>query len=184
METYLKELDEAFKSIVSKLKEELKTMRSNRASVDLVEDLPVEAYGQTMSVKQLGSLSLGPQREIFITVWDKGVMGAVIGAIQNAKLGLSVSAQGEMIIRATLPSLSSERREELSKMVKKTVEEFRVQVRSRRDEVNKKLKAAEDKGELTEDDMATAKKLIQEATDKGNAEIEKILESKLKEIQE
>lgn len=179
----MKELEEALKAVTAKFKEELKGIRSNRPSVEMLEDLPVQAYGQTVPLKQLGSLGVG-QREITVTVWDKSVAGAVMGAIQNAKLGFSVSAQGENIIRATLPSLTEERREEVSKLVRRTSEEFRVQVRTRRDDVMKKIKAAEEKGELTEDDLATAKKKIQESVDEANSDIEAAVSGKLKEIQE
>lgn len=180
---YIKELAEALKTTTSKLKEELKGIRSNRPSVEMLEDLPVSAYGQIMPLKQVGSFSVG-QREIMITVWDKNVAGAVAGAIQNAKLGFSVSAQGENVIRASLPSLTEERREEIGKLVRKTSEEFRVQVRARRDETLKKIKAAEEKAELTEDDVARAKKDAQEAVDEANAEIEAAVQAKLSEIQD
>jgi ribosome recycling factor len=183
MEHYLKELEEGLQNASSKLKEELKGIRSNRPSVEMLEDLPVTAYGQTMPLKQVGSFSVG-QREIMITVWDKNVAGAVAGAIQNAKLGFSVSAQGENVIRASLPSLTEERREEISKLVRRTSEEFRVQVRSRRDETLKKIKAAEEKGELTEDDMASAKKKVQEEVDEANSQIEAAVQAKLSEIQD
>jgi len=183
MEHYLKELEEALKITVSKLKEELKGIRSNRPSVEMLEDIPVQAYDQTVPLKQLGSLGVG-QNEILVTVWDKNVAGAVMGAIQNAKLGFSVSSQGENVIRATLPSLTNERREEISKLVKRTAEEFKVQVRARREETMKKTKASEEKGEMTEDDLMSAKKKIQEFTDKANEEIETAVSGKLQEIQQ
>jgi ribosome recycling factor len=183
MDYFLDELAKNLKGIISKLQEELKGIRSNRPSVEMLEDLPVSAYGQTMPLKQVGSFSVG-QREILITVWDKSVAGAVAGAIQNAKLGFSVSMQGESVIRASLPSLTEERREEIGKLVKRTAEDFRVQVRSRRDETLKKFKAAEEKGELTEDDISSAKKKVQEEVDETNSEIEMAVAAKLKEIQD
>lgn len=182
MEKYLKELETELKNVVTHLKDEIRGMRSNRASVEVLDDLPVNAYGQMMTIKQLGSLSV-QQREIQISVWDKGVIGPIMSAISESNLGFSVQNDGN-IIRAFLPQLSSERREELIKAVKKIAEEYRVQVRNRRDEVNKKVKAAEEEGELTEDEVFNGKKKIQDLTDKTNSEIETVLENKIKEIQE
>lgn len=182
MEIYLKELEAELKTVLSHFKEELKGLRSNRPSVEVLEDIIVNVYGQIMTVKQLASLSIS-QREIQINVWDKSVMSAVMGAINDAKLGFSFQNEGN-IIRAFLPQLSSERREEVSKIARKTAEEFRVQVRGRREDVNKKIKAAEDNGELTEDDSFTCKKKIQDLVDKANSEIENFLENKIKEIHE
>lgn len=182
MEEFLKELESELNSVVSHFKDEVKGLRSNRPSVEILEDLPVNAYGQMMSLKQLGSLSI-QQREIQISVWDKTAVGAVMGAINDAKLGFSVQNDGN-VIRAFLPQLSSERREELVKVAKKTSEEFRVQIRGKRDDINKKVKSAEEEGELTEDEAFNGKKKIQDAVDKANSEIEKILENKIKEIQE
>lgn len=182
METYLKELDTELKAVVSRLKDELRGLRSNRPSVEGLEDLPVSVYGQMMTVKQLGSLSV-QQREIQINVWDKAAVGAVMGAINDAKLGFSLQNEGN-IIRAFLPQLSSERRDELAKQAKKVTEEFRVQVRSHRDDINKKVKAAEEEKELTEDEAFNGKKKIQEVVDKANKDIDNLLENKIKEIQE
>ena len=139
MESFLKELESELKHILDKLKEELSGLRSNRPAVQMVEKVPVTYFDQVMTVKQLGSISVHPPREIDVTVWDKNALGPVQKAIQEANLGLSASTDGNMI-RLNLPTLTDERRAELTKVVKKTIEASRIQIRARRDEINKKTK--------------------------------------------
>ncbi len=181
MEHYLKELEAALKVITTKLHEELRAIRSNRPSVELVENIQVNYYDQMMPVKQLGSLSIGSSKEIQITVWDKNALAPVMGAIQAANIGLSLQNDGATI-RAFLPPLSSERREELGKVVKKAAEAKRIEIRARRDEVLKKDKAAEEEKELTEDQIFKLKESVQKLIDEGNKEVEQLVENKIKEL--
>lgn len=159
---------------------ELKAVRSNRPSVGMVEDVRVEAYGQTMEVKQLGSLSIRPPREIEVNVWDHSVIGAVAKAIENAKMGFSVAVDGTTV-RVTLPPLTDERRAELTKMVRKMTEEARIAVRGERDEAIKELKL---QAGISEDQVFKSKAQIQKVVDAANEKIETALESKLQELGE
>src|SRR3989344_6519224 len=180
---HLKDLESHLKTIVEKLREELRAVRGNRPSVDLIEDIKVNYYDEELPIKQLGSLSILPPRSIQINVWDKNAVGAVMKAIENAKRGFSVSNDGNNVI-ATISPLMSERREELSKLVKKTAENSRIQARARRDEIIKKLKDAESKKEATEDDVFKAKERAQKAVDGTNGQIEKMVRGKLTELAE
>ncbi len=183
MDTYIKELEDTLKSLTQKFQEELKTIRSNRPSVAVLEDVRVDYYGQKMSVKQLGSLSVRPPRDIEISVWDKNAIAPVMGAIDGAKLGLSLTNDGN-VIRATLPQLTDERRAEFSKVVKKMAEAVRIQMRSRRDDTIKKLKSAEEDKKIGEDQVFKGKEKIQKIVDEVNGKIEAALEGKLKELNE
>lgn len=136
-----------------------------------------------LSIRELGSLSLLPPRTIQVTVWDPSAVPAVMKALESAHLGLSMTNDGNSI-RATLSSLGNERREELSKLVKKASEAARIQIRGRRDEAMKHLKDSENKKEITEDDAFKSKEKIQKATDKANGEVEAITEAKLAELGE
>lgn len=171
------------KVVAGKLGEELKMIRGNRPSVDLIENIKVSIYEQEMTVKQLGSISVVPPRGIQIAVWDKTAVGAVMKAIENAKIGLSVSNDGNNII-ANLSALGDERREELSRIVKKTSEGFRIQVRARRDDAIKKLRDSEGEKEISEDEAFKAKEKIQKAVDEANKQIESAVEGKLRELAE
>lgn len=179
----IKELENKLNQAVEYLKTELRGVRGSRPSVGLVEDVKVDYYGQTLSVNQLASLAIRPPRDIEVKVWDNSAVGAVARAIEGAKAGFSVATEGS-IVRVSLPHLTDERRAELEKLARKMVESSRIAVRNERDEAIKKVKAAEAEGKLNEDDVFRAKERIQKAVDKVNAEIESLLEAKVKELGE
>lgn len=114
---------------------------------------------------------------------DRSAVAAIMKAIDAAHLGLSTSNDGNTI-RATLSALGDERREELAKVVKKTAEASRIQVRARREDAIKRLKDAEGKKEITEDDAFKGKEKIQKSVDKANADIEAMVASKMAELGE
>ncbi len=183
MDIILKNLELGLKQNMEHLKSELGTVRGNRPSPKLVEDISVEYYGQKLTVKQVGAISVVPPREIQISIWDKNAVNIVAKAIESSNLNVSSSVDGN-IIHINLPPLSQERREELIKIVKKEGESARIRIRSHRDEAIKESKNEFEAGKITEDGKFKAKDKIQEATDKANEEIEKILEQKIKEIEE
>ncbi|MDI6734000.1 MAG: ribosome recycling factor [Patescibacteria group bacterium] len=167
--------------IVEALKKEMNGIRTNRPATALVEDLKVDYYGQFLPLKQLGTVGITPPREIHIQVWDKGVVGSVVKAIETSSLGLTANTEGN-VIRIYLPELSLERREELKKHVKRVAEDRRIKIRHLRDEINKKVQKAFDDSELNEDQKFKLKEEIQKQTDKVNQDIEKVIEAKTKEI--
>lgn len=183
MDTFLKELEAKLKESLDFLHGELQGVRSNRPSVGLVEDVRVEAYGQQLTVRELGSLSVRPPRDIEVSVWDPSILNPTAKAIESAKAGFSVSVSGTLI-RITLPPLTDERRVELSKLVKKMVEASRITVRGHREDVNKKIRAAEDAGELSEDQAFKGRERVQKSVDAANQRIEAMLEAKIAELAE
>ncbi len=183
MEEILKELETKLKQLGARLEDELKGVRANRPSIGLIEDVQVEYYGQQMPIKQLASISIQPPRDLVVSVWDKGAAPAVAKGIESAKAGFSVSNEGSLI-RVSLPTLTDERRTELSRLVKKMAEEVRISVRAARDEANKKLKSAEDGGAIREDQAFKAREQAQKLTDQANQNVEAQVDRKLKEIAE
>ncbi len=182
-EQLIKDLEGSLLGITQKFKQELGQIRGNRPSADMLQDIRVNIYDQSLTIRELGSLSVLPPRTIQITVWDTNAVGAVMNAIAGAHLGLSTTNDGNNI-RATLSPLGNERREELSKLVKKTAEGARIQIRARRDEVTKRLKDAENEKTATEDEVFRGKEKIQKAVDKMNGEIEILTTAKLAELGE
>lgn len=180
METILKNLETALDGVIRHFGEELQTVRSNRPSVGLLEDIKVEYYGQFMPVKQLASLSIRPPRDIEVSAWDKGAVPAIMKAIESMQTGLSASTDGG-VIRVTLPTLSEERRQEFMKLVKKMAEADRIQVRSHREEAMKALKADES---IPEDQEFKGRERIQKLVDAANEKIEAVLDKKLQELAE
>ena len=182
-EQLVKDLEANLGAAAQKLKTDLGGVRGNRPSPDMLQDLRVEVYGQSLTIRELGSLSIVPPRMIQVTLWDQEAILPVMKAIEAAHLGLTTSNDGNTI-RAALSALGNERREELAKLIKKTAEATRIQVRGKREETIKRLKEAEGRKEVTEDDSFRTKEKIQKLMDKVNGEIEALVENKLTELGE
>jgi ribosome recycling factor len=183
LELITKDLEASLAGVVAKLKTDIGGIRGNRPSPDAIENITLSLYDQTLSIRELGSISVLPPRTIQITVWDKDAVNPIVKAIEAAHLGLTASCDGTTI-RATVSALGDERRDELTKLVKKTAETARIQLRSRRDDIMKRVKDGEAVKELTKDDVFRGKEKIQKIIDKANGDIEKLVDDKLAELGE
>ncbi|MEK7192495.1 MAG: ribosome-recycling factor [Patescibacteria group bacterium] len=178
-----KELDSKLKVLIESLKQELSNIRTNRPSAKLVENVKVNYMEQQFSIKQLGSISIVPPREIDISCWDKNAAGSVAKAIENSGLGVSAAVDGSLV-RVNLPILTNERRTELTKLVKSMTEQSRIKIRALRDDANKKAEQSFKEKLISEDQKFKTRKQVQDAVDKINQETETLLLSKLKELSE
>ncbi|MEK7512933.1 MAG: ribosome-recycling factor [Patescibacteria group bacterium] len=167
--------------VLDDLKRELAGIRTNRPSAALVEDLKVSYYNELLPLKQVASIGVTPPRDIVIQVWDVQAVAGVVKAIESSPLGLAATADGP-VIRVRLPELSTERRDELSKFVKRVAEEHRIRLRQTRDEANKRIQKSSEEGTITEDQKFTLKESVQEEIDRVNADIDSLVEQKLKDI--
>jgi ribosome recycling factor len=168
-------------TIVSEFKREIAGIRTNRPSPGLIEDIKVSYYGQFVPIKHVGSVGVTPPRELHVQVWDGSAVGLVSKAIESSSLGLSPQVEGNTV-RVFLPELSEERRDEFTKHVKKTAEQYRIELRHARDEANKDIQKRLDESEITEDGRFKEREDVQKVIDKANEEIEVLLEEKIKEI--
>jgi ribosome recycling factor len=182
MEQILKEFEINVEKVASDLKTEFISLRGNRPTVKLVEDIKVEAYGQRMLLKQLGSISIAPPREISVSLWDKSLISVVSKAIEEA-IELSPSSDGSLL-RINLPPLTEERKKDLIKATSKLAEEARIKIRSLRDTVNKKIVEKEETDSFSEDQKFRYKERAQKIVDEGNKKVESLLEEKVSEIKE
>lgn len=178
----IEEFKKKMANLISSFRDEIKSVRANRPSIAMVENLKVEYYGEKQPISHLASIQIKPPREIMIQVWDKEAVKSVGDAVNSSDTGLSANVEGN-VIRVFVPELSRERRDELIKQVKGQLEEYRIGVRSMRDEANKEVDKNEKSGEITEDDKFRLKEDIQKETEKANREIEEIFENKKKEIE-
>jgi ribosome recycling factor len=176
----LKEARGGMDKAVENSKRELASIRTGKASTSLLDTVRVEAYGQHMPLNQLGTVSVPEPRLLTVTVWDKGVAGAVEKAIRDSDLGLNPQAQGTTI-RVPLPALNEERRRDLVKVVHKLAEEGRIAVRHARTEARDKLKHLE---HVSEDDVKHAEKDLQKQHDEAIKRIDDLLKGKEAEIME
>ena len=167
--------------LIENFKKEIIVVRGNRPSPALVENLKVDYFGQSLLIKQLGSISIVPPREIDVNVWDKNAIPGVVKAIEATGLSANYT---DKLIRINLPPLNEERRQELVKAVKKIGETFKIQLRAHRDEINKEIGRSFDDKEMSEDQKFKLKEEIQKSVDAVNQEIENILDKKTEELQE
>lgn len=163
------------------LKVELKKIRSGRASVNLVDTIQVEAYGQRQDLKNLTNINIVDANLITLQPWDKSVTQNIIKAIQEANIGINPTPDGD-VIRLPLPQLTEERRREYVKMMKGTIEEAKVSVRNIRKEIMADLDQLKKDGAVPEDDYHRKTKKLQEMVDDTNAQIDSLAKAKEEEL--
>lgn len=177
------QLNEKMNNSVEALKRELVRIRTGRASLSLLDDITVDAYGTKMPLNQVGTLTIPESRMIAIQPWDPQMLSAIEKAILSSDLGLTPSNDGK-VIRLTIPQLTEERRKELVKQVKKISEEYRVAVRNVRREANDSLKNRKKDKEISEDEMFRLQDEAQKITDSFIKKIDEISAGKEKEVME
>jgi ribosome recycling factor len=149
---------------VEHVRRELAGVRTGRASVHLLDNVRVEAYGAQMPLNQVASLSVPESTLIVAAPFDPSQTKAIENAIRNANLGLNPGNDGK-IIRIPVPTLTDERRREMSRLVHKLAEEGRTSVRQIRRDTNDALKRLLKNHDLSEDDERRALDDIQKLTD-------------------
>jgi ribosome recycling factor len=164
---------------VASLRTELSGLRTGRASVSLLEPIHVDAYGASMPLNQVASVSVPESRMLSVQVWDRALVSSVDRAIREANLGLNPIMDGTLL-RIPIPDLTADRRQELVKIAHKYAEQARVAVRHVRrdghDLVKKEAKTT------SEDEQRRQTDQIQKFTDDTIAEIDSILATKEAEI--
>ncbi len=178
----LQKLEASIKDTVSAFQSEVSSIRGSRPTPALVEDIVVDYYGQISPIKQIGSISVVPPREIQISVWDVSIVNAVAKAISE-KLNVQAASDGN-VVHVNLPSLTQERRDEIGRMIKSKAEDARIKSRTLRDDAKSTIDDQEEKGEITEDDKFRLLDELQEMMDSFNKTIDEIVEKKLKDIQD
>ena len=155
-------------------------IRSGRASTTLVDGLVVDAYGQSMKIKDLASVSVPEAKTIKINVWDTNLVNSVEKSILNSSLNLSPMTEGQ-IIRINLPDLTAERRVELAKNVKSLSEESKVSIRNIRQDGMNFIKKFSSQS-IPEDEIKTMQDDLQRLTDSYIEIISEKSKNKEKEI--
>ena len=172
--------DERMDSAVQALKRELNGVRTGRAHPSLIETLPVDYYGATTPLKQLGTINAPESRLLTIQVWDRSALKAIEKAIQASDLGLNPAIDGQLI-RLPIPALTEQRRRDLVKLVHNKTEEARVAVRNVRRHSHDELRKLEKDGHISQDDIKRHEDELQKMTDQHIATID--AEGKKKEAE-
>ncbi len=183
MDEVILEMSDKMEKSIEAYRRELSRIRTGRASLNLLDGIKVEAYGSTMPLNQVATLTIPESRMIVIQPWDAQQVSAIEKAIHASDIGLTPNSDGK-VIRLVIPQLTEERRKELVKQVKKISEEYRVAIRnSRRDAIDTLKKLKNDK-QLPEDDFFRLQDEAQQETDRFIKQIDNIMADKEKEMME
>jgi ribosome recycling factor len=177
----ISELKRRMQGATTVLKQELAALRTGRASAHLLDPVQVDAYGQSMPLIQLATVSVPQPRMISVQVWDRSMVHAVEKAILAANLGLTPSTEGQ-VIHLRIPELNEERRRDLVKVAHKYAETAKVAVRHVRRDGMDMLKKAEKDHQIGQDDHKRLDAEVQKATDQSIHDIDHMLATKEKEI--
>jgi ribosome recycling factor len=170
-------------SSVEGLKTELSTIRTGHATPALIEHVKVEYAGVPTPLNQIAGISAPGARLLVIQPWDRNTIPNIEKAILKSDLGISPTSDGN-VIRLNLPPLSEERRQELSKMVRKRAEERKIVIRNLRRDAMSELKRLEKNKDISQDENKRALDQLQKLTDSFIADIEQIAQDKEAELME
>ena len=175
--------EERMEKTISSLKDSFNAIRTGRASQALFDKVRVDYYGTKSPLNQVATISIPEARTVMIQPFDKSLITEIEKAILTSDLGLNPSNDGK-VIRIQIPALTQERRKDLVKQAKQIAENSRTSIRNICRDGNDELKKKQKAGEIKEDDLTTEQDKLQKLTDKYIAEINKIYDTKEKEIME
>lgn len=168
------------KASLDHLTSEFRGLRSGRATPALVENIRVDYYGNQTPLSQLAQIQIPEPRQIAIKPYDAAALKDIEKAIQASQLGINPQNDGK-ILRLTVPMLSEDQRKKLGARLKEMAEQVKVALRNTRRDANKHL---DDAGDLTDDQVTKGKESIQALLKQHEAEVDKMLAAKTKEIME
>jgi ribosome recycling factor len=176
-----KDLQRRMDGAINAFKHDLASLRTGRASSNLLDPVQVQAYGSSMPINQVATISVPEPRMISVSVWDKSMVGAVDRAIRESNLGFNPIMDGTTL-RIPLPELNEQRRKELVKIAHNYTENARVAARHVRRDGMDSLKKSEKDHVISEDDHKVQSDRVQKMTDETISMIESLLAEKEAEI--
>lgn len=183
MDDVYEDLTSSFEQIYTALRRDLSRIRTGRASASILDGVKVDYYGSPTEISQVAAIQIPEARMITIKPWEANLLKDVERAIINASLGLAPSSDGTLI-RINIPPLTEERRRDLAKQVTQIGEQAKVSSRNHRRDANTLLKELQKDGDISEDDLQRALKVIQVHTDGSMTTIDGIVSKKQDEIAE
>ena len=175
--------EERMEKAINVFKDELRGLRTGRATPALVDSIRVEYYGSPTPLKQLAQISTPDPQQIVIRPFDQSVLKEIEKAIRSSDLGMSPNNDGKLI-RLTVPPMSGEQRQKMVARIKKSAEEAKVALRNIRRDANKHFDQAEKAKEMTEDDRDAGKEEVQSLLKKYEDKVTEMADKKGKEVME
>lgn len=179
----MQETKEKMNKAAEALQRELGQIRAGRANASILDRVMVNYYGAPTPVNQMASIGIPEARLLVITPFDKSTIKEIEKAIQTSDIGITPQTDGT-VIRLVIPQLTEERRKELAKEVKKEAENSKIAIRNIRRDAIDSYKRQEKAGDITEDDLRSAEKDIQQLTDDAIKQLDAIAAEKEKELLE
>lgn len=176
-----KNLEQKIADVETWLRGEYNGVRTGRATPALLDSIQVDSYGAKMPINQVAAIGAEDARTLRITPYDMSTVKEIEKAITNANLGVSIS-DNEQGVRVSFPELTSERREQLQKLIKEKLEHARVSLRGVRDETWGDIQQKEKNGEIGKDDKFRFKDEMEKIIADANKNFDEISERKEKEI--
>lgn len=170
--------------VIEFFKEELRGVRTGRASPGLVEHLKIEvsSYGSTMELRELAAISAPEPALLLVKPFDPGVVSDIEKGIQSSEIGITPACDGKTI-RLPIPALSGERRNQLIQQVRKMAEQQKIALRNVRRDTNKSIDIAKKDSTLSEDEAADLKDRVQKAIKRHESTVDELTSTKTKEIE-
>lgn len=175
------EVKKRMEAAIEHARREIAGLRGGRASVTLLDPVQVEAYGSLVPLNQVATLSIPDPMMISVQPFDPTLLSAIERGIQKGNLGLNPSSDGK-VVRVPIPSLTDERRKEMSRLVHKYAEEGRNAVRQVRRDANDRLKKLLKDAKISEDDERRALDDVQKVTDQHVGQIDELQKKKDAEL--
>ena len=179
----MKPFEEKMKKSIAVLEEDFGTIRVGRASAKVLDKITVDYYGSPTGIDGVATIKATDAKTLLITPWEANMCKEIEKAILASDVGITPTNDGKCI-RLVFPSLTEERRKELTKKTAKMGEDCKVAIRNIRRDANDAAKAMKKNSEITEDDLKNAEKLIQDTTDQLIKEVDALVARKDKEIME
>lgn len=176
-----KDLQRRMEGAIGAFKHDLASLRTGRASSNILDAVQVEAYGSAMPINQVATVTVPESRMISVSVWDKTMVGKVDRAIRESNLGFNPIVDGTTL-RIPLPELNEQRRKELVKIAHGYAENAKVAARHVRRDGMEGLKKQEKDGDISEDDQRRNSEQVQKLTDDTINQIDGLLNAKQAEI--
>lgn len=170
-----------FTKAIEYVKQEFNSLRTGRASANILDSVKVDAYGNQMSITELASISVPDSQLIIIKPWDKSLLSAIEKAIRVAQLNLNPIVDQELI-RVPIPTLTTERRHELVKILHQRAEDGRIMMRQIRGDLRKEIEKQEGEAGVSEDDIKKSFEQLDDQVKSSIEEIENLVAKKEEEL--
>lgn len=179
----LVQTENKMKKSIEALRHHLSHIRTGRATPAMIDHIVVEYYGAEMPINQVANVSAADARMLVIQPWDRGALKPIEKAIQASDLGINPTNDGQ-VIRLAIPQPTEQRRKELTKNVRKEVEEAKVALRNLRRDGQNELKKLESDKQISTDELKRAQDKLQELTDRYTREMDQVGAAKEAEVME